>query len=291
MSISIFLEQIINGIVIGSMYALIGSGIALIYGTMRVLNLAHGEFYMLGGYFVFFLVVSYGFPAYAAIPIALAATFLLGAMVQRLTIHYLLSREGWVFSTIAVTLGLSIFLQNAALLMFGEQFQSVPYYLDGIVEFAGIRMPVQRLLILLVAVVTIGLLTVILKYTRLGWAIRATAQDRDAAAVVGIPAQRIYLVTFGIAAALGAVAAAMLAPIYAINPWSGLPILFKGFVVVILGGLGSFPGAIAGGLILGVVEAVGVQLTSSEWRDVIAFTLMIGVIWFRPWGLFGSKPT
>lgn len=289
MTLSIFIEQIINGIIIGSMYALVGSGIALIYGTMRVLNLAHGEFYMLGGYFVFFLVVTCGIPAYLAIPIALFASFLLGVLIQRLTIHYLLQREGWAFSTIAVTLGLSIFLQNSALLLFGEKFQSVPYYLSGIVEFAGIRIPLQRLLILGVAILTIAVMTYMLKATRLGWAIRATSQDRDAAAVVGIPTQRIYLVTFGIAAVLGAIAAAMMAPIYAISPWSGLPILFKGFVVVILGGLGSFPGAIVGGLILGVVEAIGVQLTSTEWRDVISFALMITVIWIRPWGLFGSK--
>src|SRR5690606_14760991 len=168
---------------------------------------------------------------------------------------------------------------------------SVPYYVSGIVEIAGIRMPTQRLLIFAVAVLTVAAMTFVLKKTRLGWAIRATSQDRDAAAVVGIPAERIYLITFGIAGALGAIAAAMLAPISAINPWSGLPILLKGFVVVILGGLGSFPGAIAGGLILGVVEAIGVQLTSSEWRDVIAFALMIAVIWWRPWGLFGKKPT
>lgn len=291
MTLAIFLEQIINGLIIGSMYALIGSGIALVYGTMRVLNLAHGEFYMLGGYFVFYLAVTYGVPAYIAIPIAIFATFILGVLIQRLTIHYLMEKEGWMFSTIAATLGLSIFLQNAALLMFGEQFQSVPYYIDGMVEFAGIRLPMQRLLILVVAVVTIGGMTFLLKKTRLGWAIRATSQDRDAAAVVGIPAQRIYLITFGLAGALGAIAASMLAPIYAINPWSGLPILLKGFVVVVLGGLGSFPGAIAGGLLLGVVETIGVQLTSSEWRDVIGFAMMIAVIWWRPWGLFGAKPS
>ena len=291
MTYAIFIEQIINGLIIGSMYALIGSGLALIYGTMRVLNLAHGEFYMLGGYFVFFLVVTYGVPSYLAIPLAIFATFVLGALIQRLTIHHLMLQEGWAFSTIAATLGLSIFLQNAALLLFGEQFQSVPYYVSGIVELGGIRMPLQRLLMFAVAVLTIAVMTYVLKWTRLGWAIRATSQDRDAAAVVGIPAQRIYLITFGIAGALGAIAAAMLAPIYAINPWSGLPVLLKGFVVVILGGLGSFPGAIAGGLILGVVETIGVQLTSSEWRDVIAFGLMIGVIWWRPWGLFGNKPS
>ena len=291
MTFYLFIEQVINGLIIGSTYALIGSGIALIYGTMRVLNLAHGEFYMLGGYFVFYLAVTLGLAPWIAIPCAVFGAFLLGMAIQRLTIHYLFSREGWMFSSIAVTLGLSIFLQNAALLMFGEQFQSIPYYIDGVVELGQIRIPAQRILIFMVSMLTIGAMTFILKRTRLGWAIRATSQDRDAAAVVGIPAERIYMITFGIAAALGAIAAAMLAPIYSINPWSGMPILLKGFVVVILGGLGSFPGAIAGGLILGVVEAIGVQVTSSEWRDVISFGMMIAVIWWRPWGLFGSKPS
>lgn len=289
MSPALFLEQIINGLVLGSMYALVGSGIALIYGTMRVLNLAQGEFYMLGGYVAFFLIVEHSVSPFIAIPITIAVLFVFGALVYRLTIHYLLAREGWAFATIAVTLGLSIFLQNAALLIFGETFQSIPYYIEGVLSLGEIRLPAQRLLILVVALITIVALTVLLKYTRLGWAIRATSQDREAAAVVGIPAQRVYLLTFGIAAALGAIAAIMLTPLYAVNPWMGLPLLFKGFVVVILGGLGSFPGAIVGGLILGVVEAVGVQLTSSEWRDVIGFALMIIVIWIRPWGLFGSK--
>ena len=291
MALSIFFEQILNGVIIGSMYALIGSGIALVYGTMRVLNLAHGEFYMLGGYFTFYLFVTFGLPAWLAIPLAMAAAFLVGALIQRLAIRSLLGREGWMFSTIAATLGLSIFLQNLALLVFGEQFQNLPYYLDGTLAIGPIRLPMQRVLIFVVALATIAAMTYILKRTRLGWAIRATAQDRDAAQVVGIPAERIYMITFGLAAALGAVAAAMLAPIYAINPWSGMPILLKGFVVVILGGLGSFPGAIAGGLILGMVEAIGVQLTASEWRDVISFALMIAVIWWRPWGLFGVRPS
>lgn len=284
---AIFLEQIINGIIVGSMYALIGSGIALIYGTMRVLNLAHGEFYMFGGYLVFFLVVTLAVPPLLAVPLAVLATFVLGALVQRLTVGYLLQREEWAFATIAVTLGLSIFLQNLALLLFGEQFQSIPYYFEGVLEIGALRLPVQRLAIFVVAVATIAGMALLLGRTRFGWALRATSQDRDAAAVVGIPAARIYTVTFGLACALGAVAAAMMGPIYAVNPWMGLPVLFKGFVVVILGGLGSFPGAIVGGLLLGVVEAVGVQLTSSEWRDVIAFAVMIAVIWVRPWGLFG----
>ncbi len=289
MNLEIFLEQILNGLITGSMYALIGAGIALVYGTMKVLNLAHGEFYMMGGYFTYYLAVQLGLPFWIAIPFAVILAFLLGVAIQKLTIEYLIVRDNWAFTTIAATLGLSIVLQNTALLLFGERFNSVPYYISGMMVVGDIRLPWQRVMIFIVALATIAAMTWLLKYTRLGWSIRATAQDRDAAQVVGIPVRRIYMICFGLAAALGALAAAMLAPINAISPWAGIPVLLKGFVVVVLGGLGSFPGAIVGGLMLGVVEAIGVQMTSSEWRDVISFTLMIAVIWWRPWGLFGKK--
>ncbi len=289
MNLAIFIEQILNGLITGSMYALIGSGIALVYGTMKVLNLAHGEFYMLGGYFTWYLAVSLGINPAIAIPAAVAIAFCLGMLIQKLTVEYLILRDNWAFTTIAATMGLSIILQNAALLVFGANFNTVPSYIEGVMVLGDIRISWQRVLIFVVALATIGFMTWLLKYTRLGWSIRATSQDRDAAQVVGIPVKRVYMICFGLAAALGALAAAMLAPINAINPWSGMPVLLKGFVVVVLGGLGSFPGAILGGLLLGVVEAVGVQLTSSEWRDVISFTLMIAVIWWRPWGLFGKK--
>lgn len=289
MNFAIFLEQIINGLITGSMYALIGSGIALVYGTMRVLNLAHGEFFMIGGYFTYYFAVQLGLSFWIAIPFAVLLAFLLGAFIQKLVVEYLIVRENSAFTTIAATLGLSIVLQNTALLIFGERFISVPYYVSGVMVIGDIRLPWQRVMIFVVALATIALMTWLLKYTRLGWSIRATSQDQDAAQVVGIPVRRIYMICFGLSAALGALAAAMLVPINAISPWAGIPVLLKGFVVVILGGLGSFPGAIVGGLLLGVVEAIGVQLTSSEWRDVISFTLMIAVIWWRPWGLFGKK--
>jgi branched-chain amino acid transport system permease protein len=128
-----------------------------------------------------------------------------------------------------------------------------------------------------------------LKHTRLGLALRATAQDSDAAQLYGVNILSIYTLTFGLSAALAALAAAMLAPITAVNPYMGLSPLLKGFVVVILGGLGSFGGAIVGGVLLGVVESLGVLFSSTEWSDVIAFTFLVLVIWIRPWGLFGVE--
>jgi branched-chain amino acid transport system permease protein len=288
MPIALYLEQILNGLVAGSMYALIGSGIALVYGTMRVLNMAHGEFYMLGGYAVFYLVVAYAKPPVVAVPLAAFLLFVLGVAVQRLTMHYLLPREGWAFACIAATLGLSIAFQNMALVVFGEDYKAVPYYVEGVLRLGSVRLPMQRALMLAVAVATLLAMGFLLKKTRFGWALRATAQDSDAAAVCGIPVSRVHMITFGLSVALGAVAAAMLAPIYSVSPWMGLPVLFKGFVVVVLGGLGSFPGAIVGGFLLGIVEALGVQIASAEWRDVFGFAVMILVVWVRPWGLFGK---
>jgi branched-chain amino acid transport system permease protein len=129
----------------------------------------------------------------------------------------------------------------------------------------------------------------ILKFTRFGLALRATAQDADAARIYGVNILSVYTVTFGLSAALAALAAAMMSPITAVNPFMGLSPLLKGFVVVILGGLGSFSGAIFGGVLLGIVESLGVLYSSTEWRDVIAFTFLVAVIWVRPWGLFGVE--
>lgn len=288
MTLSLFLEQVLNGIILGSMYALMGAGLALIYGTLRILNFAHGEFFMLGGFFVFFLYVGQGMSPVLAIMIAVAGVALVGMLFERLTVHYLVGREGWTFSTIAATLGFSIAMQNLALVMWGERFQPVPYYVEGTLAIGDLRMAWQRLLVLAVAAAALGSMAVLLRYSRLGQAIRATAQDAEAASVVGIPTAAVRAITFALGAGLAALAAAMLAPLYAVSPWMGIPLMLKAFAVVILGGLGSFTGAIIAGFTLGVIEAVGVSLTAAEWRDVISFGFLIAFIWFRPWGMFGK---
>ena len=289
MTVALFIEQIINGIILGSMYALLGSGLALIYGTMRILNFAHGEFFMLAGYFVFFLLDQYTVAPVFAILAATLLVFLIAVLTQRISIHYLIQREGWTFSTIAFTLGLGIFLQNLALLLWGERFRVISYYVKGIFKLGDFRMPYMRLLILGVAIVVLILMGILIKYTRFGMAVRATSQDKDAASVMGIPVHIVHMLTFGLGGAMSAIASALLAPIYAVNPWMGVPSMMKAFVVVILGGLGSFVGAIVAGFMLGIVEAVGMALTSTEWRDVISFSMLILIIWVRPWGLFGVK--
>lgn len=285
----VLVQQMINGIIIGSMYALMASGLALIWGTMNMMNLAHGEFYMLGGYFMFFLNVSAGIHPIVAGVLSLAVLFVAAVIVERLVIRFLIDRPGWDFNHLIATFGVSIFLQNFALSLWGERFKNIPYYFQENVSLFGISLSGHRLTILIVATVVIAMLWAFLKFSRLGMALRATSQERDAATINGINTRVIFMMTFGISAILAGVASFMLAPIYSVNPWMGHALLLKSLTVVVLGGLGSLVGAIVGGVALGVFEAFGTLLLSSEWQNVIAFTVLILVLWIRPSGLFGAK--
>jgi len=281
--------QIVNGMISGAMYALMATGLALIWGTMRVLNFAHGEFFMLGGFMMLVGLNVLGVPVIPAAMFAALAVFGIAVLLHRAVVAPVMNRPGWEFGTIAVTLGLSIILQDLALLIWGERFQSIPYYVGGIVEILGVRLPLQRVLVFVVALSLVALIAIVLRFTRFGKALRAVASDAEAAEACGIDTGRMHMAVFGIAAVLAGLAGLVLAPILAVNPWMGMPLLLKAFVVVVLGGLGSLPGAVVGGLLLGVVEAIGVTFLSSEWREVMAFALLIVVLWLRPQGLFGVK--
>ena len=288
MKLVLFFEQIANGLVLGAMYALLAAGLTLVWGTMRALNFAQGELFMLGGYAVLF-GIALGLSPVLAIPAAMLLLFAVGALLSRGLVQPLLTREDWAFATIAMTLGISIILQNGALRVFGERFQQIPYLVEGVAVIGYFRMSWQRVLILGVGLSALLGMALFLKTTRTGQAIRAVAQDRNAAAVCGISPGRIFMITFGLSASLCALAAGLLGPITGIYPWMGVPLMIKAFAVVVLGGLGSFYGAIVAGFMLGLIEGIGVMLTSSEWRDVFAFALLIVTLCIRPWGLFGVR--
>ena len=283
------IEQVLNGLVLGSIYALVASGLSLIWGSMKMLNFAHGELYMLGGFATYYAMTLLGLPWWLAIPLAMALVLLVGFGIEKLTIEPLLRRPGWDYTPIVATLGLSIFLQNAALLVFGERFKNLPYFIEGSGTYFGMRMAYQRLLILVVSVAVIVLFAQFLRRSKLGMALRAVAQDRDAATLQGIDVRGTYMWTFGISGALAALASAMVAPIFAINPWMGGTLLIKAFVVCVVGGLGDLRGAILGGILLGTAESLAVVLLSSEWKDVVSFAILIIVLWVRPSGFFGTK--
>ena len=283
------LEQIISGLISGASYALVGAGLSLIWGTLKMINFAHGEFYMLGGYALFLGGSVFGLhPALAALA-AVLVVMVISCVTEKSLISSLLDKPGWDVSPFVITLGISIFLQNLALKVWGERFRNVPYFDSSIYEVLGVRISGQRLIILAVALIVIAVFMIFLKKTRMGWSLKATAQDREAATLIGINVKAIYMWTFGLSGALASLAGAMLAPIYSVNPWMGIPLLIKGFVVCVLGGLGSLEGAILAGFALGIAENLGVMFWTSEWKDVISYSLFVIVLWVRPSGLFGEK--
>lgn len=282
------LEIVANGLITGSIYALFGAGLALIYGTTRVLNFAHGELLMLGGYAILLFAVVLGLPILIAAVIAVLVVAAAGALIQRIAIAPLMKRNDWAFQVIAVTIGLSVFLQSAAQMMWGVQFRGLPYFFDGMLVLGDFRFPYQRLGIFVVTLALIGICAGLNYRTQLGRIIRATSQDSEAALAVGIPTGLVHTAVFAISAGLAAAAAIMLAPLVSISPWMGSFYLLKGFAVVILGGLGSFGGALAAGFLLGIIESFSVALLPTEWRDIVSFAFLIAVIWIRPEGLFGQ---
>jgi len=286
---SILIEQMINGLVLGAMYALVASGLTLIWGTMKMLNFAHGEFYMLGGFGIYFGLVSLQLPIWLVVPLVVVCIFMVAMLMEKAVISPLLKRPGWDVSAVVATLGVGIFIQNFAFKMWGGDFRNVPYIVEGTLEFMGIRLAWHRVYILAMAVVVLVGFWQVMKRTRFGLAMRATSFDAETATLMGIAHRRIYTITFGLSACLAALAGTALAPIFAVNPWMGLVPLIKGFIVVILGGLGSFAGAILGGFIIGLSESYSVLFLSSGWKDLVSFVLLIVILVIRPQGLLGKK--
>lgn len=286
---SILFEQLVNGLVLGSMYALVASGLTLIWGTMKMLNFAHGELFMLGGFGIYIGMVSFHLPIWLALPLVMICIFILAALIEKALISPLLKRPDWDVSAVVVTLGIGIFIQNFAFKIWGGDFRNVPYVFEGTLNFLGMRLAWHRVYILVMTLVVLVGFWQVMKRTRFGMAMRATSFDADTATLMGIATRRIYTITFGLSACLAALAGTALAPIFSVNPWMGLAPLIKGFIVVILGGLGSFAGAIIAGFIIGISETFSVLFLPSGWKDIISFVLLIVVLVIRPQGLLGKK--
>lgn len=287
MPITLIIETAINGIANGLMYALFAAGLALIWGAMRMLNFAHGEFFMLAGYLMFYFIIKLGLDPILSSLLVMVALYGFGYLVERLAITRLLKSDNWMFATVIVTLGISILMESLALIVFGAGYHNIPYYIEGVTRVMGIRISNQRLLIAGVGVVALIAMGYVLKYTKFGLGLRATSQDSEAASLYGVDYHFVYRVTFAIAAVLAALAALVTAPITAVHPLMGKGMLLAGFVVVVLGGLGSFLGAIIGGILLGLVESFVTLYWAAEWQTVMSFVLLALILIFKPWGIFG----
>jgi branched-chain amino acid transport system permease protein len=280
------LQLIINGLLLGGMYALISIGLTLIFGVLEIVNFAHGEFLMLAMYASYFLFQFYGIDPYLSLLIILPLFFLIGVAVQRATIQPILNAPP--LNQIFMTVGLSMVLQNVALFFWTADYRIVKTSYSALtLKTGGLMISFPRLVAFILAMGLLAALLVFLQKTYTGKAIRALAQERKAAMLMGINVYRTYQIAFGIGIACVGAAGAMLIPVYFVFPSVGTLFVLIAFVVVILGGYNSLTGSLVGGLIIGVVEAFSGFFISPHLKEAIYFAIFILILLFRPTGLFG----
>ncbi len=283
----LFFQQVFNGIMLGSTYAIVALGLTLVYGILHIPNFAHGHMYMLGAYVCFFLISVFGLAYWPAVALAALILGLAGVVLEFLVFKPLRNDTG--FNPFIAALGALIILENAVVVLWGPEGKRIQNPYPDIFDVFGITMSHQRLLVIGIVFALIILLQLFIKKTTLGSTIEAVAQNKEGAALVGINVNRVSAMTFAIASALAAVAACLVAPIFMISPNMGVLVGMKAFVIVILGGLGSIPGAIVGGLILGLIEAIGGGYLSAAYKDVFGFGALVLILAIRPTGLFGKE--
>jgi branched-chain amino acid transport system permease protein len=285
-----FFQQLVNGIIIGSAYALISIGLTMSFGIMHFSNFAHGTIYMLGGYAMYFFSMYVGMPFFLAVALSIVTIGLLGILFDRFVFRSVYG--GPHLRDILISTGLLIFLENMALLLWGSETLSVRSpYTDTVISIFSAALTVQRLIVLIASLVLIGALYVFLDYSRIGKAIMATAQNPVGASLVGIDRSLIYMLTFAISSGLAAAGGALLAPLFYVYPTMGSMPLIKAFVVVVLGGLGNVQGAVVGGFIVGIVESLGGGYISSDYKNAFPFIILVAVLLIRPQGIFGRRST
>jgi branched-chain amino acid transport system permease protein len=279
-----FLQQVLNGLTLGGIYSLVALGLTLVYGILHVPNFAHGAFYMAGAFVSYHLMTKFGLNYWIAMFGSAAFVAVLATLSERLVFHPLRKASG--LHPMIAAIGILLFLEASAQAIWGAEFKRMQTPYTGIIDLAGVTAPVQRLLIIAGAFTLMVVLQLFLKKTVMGSTIIAMAQNRDGASLVGIDANKVAMLTFAISGALAAVAATLYAPINLVYPAMGNLVITKAFVIIILGGMGSVPGAIVGGLIIGFAESFGAFYLSTDYKDIIAFVLLVIILSIRPQGIF-----
>jgi len=286
------LEFVVVGVVLGGIYALFSVGLTLIFGVLDVINVAHGEFFTLGGYAAFMAVVLLHLPPALGLPLAVVAAGTVGLLVYPVLIGPLQRRlgkrpAGPLF--LVLTLGLSAVMQNSMLAVAGGEYLRVPLLMRGGVDLGFTYVSNQRVIILAVACAALAALFLFLRYHRQGAAIRAVAQNPVSAQAVGIPLTRIFTLTLGLGCGLAGLGGALIAPLFNVYPTVGFSLTLKAFAITILGGMGNVLGALIASFIVSLTEAMSVLVIPSEWSNAIAFGLMIAVLLVRPDGILGRR--
>lgn len=289
-----YLQDVIDGVLMGSIYGLLALGLTLIFGVLKVINFAHGSFLMLGMYVAYWTVSLTGLHPYLSLILVVPAMFLFGYGFQMALVQPIFKAESNVrepITVIIVTTGVWYILDNLALLLFGPDYRALtPNPLKGkMLELGEIFISLPKLYGCITALLTAGALTWFLRTTRTGRAIRAVSLDREAASLMGISQWRIFAVAMGIGTSIAGISGVALTPFYNVYPTVGVPFDVKCFVIVVLGGLGSIPGAMLGGVIIGLVESLGPVFMTATWTEAIVYGLFLAVLFVKPSGLFGVK--
>jgi branched-chain amino acid transport system permease protein len=283
----LLIQQLFNGLTIGSVYSLVALGLTLVYGILHIPNFAHGALYMMGGYITLTMMTKYGLHYWIAIFVSILVVGIIGVLMERFVFHPL--REAPPIHDKIAAIGILLFLEAFAQFVWGAEFQSMPTPYGQVVEIFGLTFTTQRLLIIISAIVVMILLYFFLKKTFTGSTIIAMSQNREGANLVGINTNKVAMLTFMISGGLAAIAASLSAPINLVFPAMGQLVILKAFVIIILGGMGSVPGAILGGYILGFSESLGATYISNDYKDIIAFVLLVLILSVKPTGLFSKE--
>ncbi|HEY5900641.1 MAG TPA: branched-chain amino acid ABC transporter permease [Burkholderiales bacterium] len=281
------LEQVINGLMTGSIYVLVALGMVLIYGVMHVLNFAHGVLFMVGGYLChfFFTRLTGSYPL--ALVLSMAALALIGVAIERSVFRPL---QGNLRNQVIASLGLILVIENLVIALWGPNaLQLRTAATERLVAIGELRFPMQHVMIIALTAIVVAAMFGFLKWSKFGTALRATSQDRSAAMVVGIPVERVDMASFALGTALAALGGALVGPLFLVFPQMGDAPMVKGLAGILLGGMGSVPGAVIGGLIIGVAESVSTLFLPTDYRDSIAFAIMVAILLVRPRGLFGLR--
>jgi len=286
------LEQVlVNGIYLGAQYALIALGLTLIFALMNVLNFAHGQMYVIGGFVTYTVVAQFGMPFLVGVICSAAALAVIGALIEKFLFRPIIRKSAREESTMLVAAGIAFLLDALILLIFGEKQRGVPRIVEGVFNWDfRIIIPYDRILICVLAIGIIGGFIAFMQYTRTGRALRALAQDRNAAQLMGIDVDRYSMIGFAIGAMLAGIVGGLLVSIIGVNLGMGGPTSIKAFMMVMIGGAGVIPGAILGGLILGMLESVGLSVLA-QYGDItylVIFASLMVFLSLRPQGLMGK---
>ncbi len=286
-----FVQQLINGITVGGIYALIALGYTMVYGILKIVNFAHGDVFMIGGFMGLILAQTTNLPIWIAYPLAMLITALIGVLIERICYRPIRLHGADALAILISALGVSIFLENFAQLVWGTETHAYVQKIQRTAyNIAGITLSNIQIGVIVLCIILMIVLYLVVNKTKMGMAMRATSQSITSAQLMGINTEKVIALTFGVGSALACVAGILVGTYYdAVYPLIGYSYGLKAFAAAILGGIGSVPGAMLGGFLLGIVETLGAGYISTGYRDAFAFGILILVLLFRPSGLLGKK--